>query len=624
MRYKTLFLLLLVVVLPTLLLSWGGFQLARQQSDQFENRVRGLMLDQLVEMDSRVKKYFASQEAILQGITSRDYLTLNSIRDTVDSVGVIDNIFIINENEVLAYPNPISPLNDRELEFYTRIREMVEDGEIQNQVRQADANAGQSSYQYGGNAAPTTYSSGNQDEPNQEDQQIELPNQPGNPAQNDDAGRTPQSLDDQQVPQSKGDAANNDISQQSATPTFPAQALDQRRRAQTQQSASEPKNYEVREGWFIWYWGRGVNLIFWQRLANGRIVCVALERSRWISDLIAELPDSVSLSDKKSSPSQERTTRIMSSSGETVYQWGNDIGDDMLLAAEFPMSHPLTSWKFQMWVMPDELKSQSLVGLNIVFGIVAFSIALIAVASIFFREYAKDLKEASKRVSFVNQVSHELRTPLTNIRMYAELLQKQIGELDSDVAEQARKRIEVVESESHRLSRLITNVLSFAGSQKNKLEIRLAEGVIDECVEHVLSSFLPNLERLKIKVQTDYQAPELVLFDSDALGQILGNVIGNVEKYAADGEFVIIKTRQQDNFTEITIQDGGPGVEALYHQKIFEPFWRLSNELQHASGTGIGLSISRELARMHDGDLTIATSDQGARFVIRIKTEKAK
>ena len=683
-KFKTLLLLFLVVVLPTALLSWGGYQIAQQQSNDFEIQVKSLLKDQLTELDTRIEKYFSLQEASLQNTSITGFTDYDSVRDFVDSVGIVENVFIITANDFLAYPNPlISPLTQREEEFYAKIKTIVEDGDIQNEVLQFLAannrnyvgNAGQN-FQLSNNpsgqeiAQPATDSQtefGNPSITNSLPRNGTPNNEPFDPrkseSQQPDSNRTDseqQNTNRRQRPtQSRSNnpqsgnsipnaAQSNDLSRaqnaldlaQQANP-FPPTSYVQTLQT-TQQSLLDrirsikegiPESYETCSGWFVWYWGRGVNLIYWQRLATGNIVCVALERSRWMSDLIAELPDSVSSDsvDKAAStsvspqrPSTLRTTKIVNASGESVYLWGNQVSDEMVLAAEIPVSHPLASWSLQMWVMPNELQSQSMVGVNIVLGIVASSIALIAVAWIFFREYTKEIQEASKRVSFVNQVSHELRTPLTNIRMYAELLGKDIQSLEGTDVDKAKQRIEVVESESERLSRLIGNVLTFAGSQKNKLEVYPTCGVIDDCVTQSLSSFAPNLEKLGIEIRTQLDAKKPVKFDADALGQIIGNLISNVEKYAPDSDFVEIETRQAANFSEIGIRDNGQGIDAKYGEKIFEPFWRLSNELQHASGTGIGLSISRELAKIHGGDLRLEDSDTGARFLIRIKTENAE
>lgn len=697
MKSKTLILLFLVVVLPTALLSWGGYQIAQQQSNDFEIQVKSLLKDQLTELDTRIEKYFSLQEASLQNTSITGFTDYDSVRDFVDSVGIVENVFIITANDFLAYPNPlISPLTQREEEFYAKIKTIVEDGDIQNEVLQFLASNNRNYVgNTGQNFQPSNNPSGQEITQPAVDSQTEfdsppntnafprngIPNSPAidsqqsesqesdsqqsesqqsgsnqaddGPQQNTNRrqGRAQSRSDDSRSVNSLPNAAqSNDLSRaqnaldlaQQANP-FPPTSYVQTLQT-TQQSLLDrirsikegaPETYETCSGWFVWYWGRGVNLIYWQRLATGNIVCVALERSRWMSDLIAELPDSVSSDsesvDKASSTrfssqrtSSPRTTKIVNSSGESVYLWGNEVSDEMVLAAEIPVSHPLASWSLQMWVMPNELQSQSMVGVNIVLGIIASSIALIAVAWIFFREYTKEIQEASKRVSFVNQVSHELRTPLTNIRMYAELLGKDILSLEGTDADKAKQRIEVVESESERLSRLIGNVLTFAGSQKNKLEVYPTCGVIDDCVTQTLSSFAPNLEKLGIEIRTQLDAKKPVKLDADALGQIIGNLISNVEKYAPDSDFVEIETRQDANFSEIVIRDNGQGIDAKYGEKIFEPFWRLSNELQHASGTGIGLSISRELAKIHGGDLKLEASDTGARFLIRIQTEMAE
>ena len=114
-----------------------------------------------------------------------------------------------------------------------------------------------------------------------------------------------------------------------------------------------------------------------------------------------------------------------------------------------------------------------------------------------------------------------------------------------------------------------------------------------------------------------------VQLDSDALEQILGNLLSNVEKYAAAGKRVDISTAVEGQNTIITVADRGSGISRSFRKKIFEPFYRLSNSLtEGVSGAGIGLGISRELARAHGGDLTLEKSDSGARFKIVLLTKR--
>ena len=606
------------MILPTTLLSWGGYQLAQKQSEQIETQVRELLADQLTEIDSRIKKYFSIQEALLEKATSRPFPTLDSIRETVNSTGIIDNIFIINPNDSLAFPNLISPLNQRERDFHEKIKTIVEDGDIRNQVLQT---LGIKRNRVGAlqnlNAIP-------------QDQTDATNNLNSNWVPKTGAGQDFQSGQQSLRRSIQENLIQQDTQQETARDQESGGQLPQQlnRRffnvlSDREKQTNRSDVLETCSGWFVWYWGRGLNLIYWQRLASGRIVCVALERSRWMSDLVNELPESIAnptdrelLSNKK----DVRTTRIVNSNGATVYQWGDNPTDDLVLAADITVSQPLNSWRLQMAVDPSIFKSQTTVGANIVLGIVASSIALIAVAWIFIREYNKELTEAGRRVSFVNQVSHELRAPLTNIRMYAELLGLDLQRVNGIDSEKAQKRLSVVESESERLSRLIGNVLTFAGNQKHKLKLHETTGVVDDCIESVLSSFAPNLEKINLEIKTDFSASKEVRFDSDVLEQIVGNLISNVEKYASDGEHVCVSTRYDNGVSEIVVQDDGFGVKPADRNKIFEPFWRVSNDLKHASGTGIGLSISRELARLHGGDLRLNPTEIGACFVVTLRT----
>lgn len=606
------------MILPTTLLSWGGYQLAQKQSEQIKTQVKELLADQLTEMDSRIKKYFSIQEALLEKATSRPFPTLDSIRETVNSTGIIDNIFIINPNDSLAFPNLISPLNQRERDFHEKIKTIVEDGDIRNQVLQA---LGMKRNRAGAlqnlNGIP-------------QDQTDATNNLNSNWVPNTGPDQLFQSGQQSLRRSIQQNLIQQDSQQETARDQESGGQLPQQLNRRFFNVLSGPKKQSNRSdvletcsGWFVWYWGRGLNLIYWQRLASGRIVCVALERSRWMSDLVNELPESIAnptdrelLSNKK----DVRTTRIVNSNGATVYQWGDNPTDDLVLAADITVSQPLNSWRLQMAVDPSILKSQTTVGANIVLGIIASSIALIAVAWIFIREYNKELTEAGRRVSFVNQVSHELRTPLTNIRMYAELLGLDLQRVNGIDSEKARKRLSVVESESERLSRLIGNVLTFAGNQKHKLKLHETTGVVDDCIESVLSSFAPNLEKINLEIKTNFSASKEVCFDSDVLEQIVGNLISNVEKYASDGKHVCVSTRYDNGVSEIVVQDDGVGVKPADRNKIFEPFWRVSNDLKHASGTGIGLSISRELARLHGGDLRLNATEIGACFVVTLRT----
>jgi signal transduction histidine kinase len=368
-----------------------------------------------------------------------------------------------------------------------------------------------------------------------------------------------------------------------------------------------------------------LNLVFWQRRSSGYIVAAALDRSRWIADLIAVLPDTPS-SREGSADGSLSQIRLIDSTSRAVYQWGSfEPPEGAMAACEIPLSPPVSAWRLEQFVPAERLATRTMpaVYFNVATGLSVAGLGLVALASYFYREYARDIREASQRVSFVNQVSHELRTPLTNIRMYADLLESDLEGLPNDAAEQPRSRLDVIQLESQRLSRLIGNVLTFARHQKNTLRLSRTPCCIDQVVQGVVARFRPSLTQLGVECEFTAGAGRLVRADADAIEQIVGNLINNVEKYAAGGRWVAITTRQENGRTFVTVADRGPGVDFALKDAIFQPFWRGDLSVSGAAGTGIGLSIARELARLHGGDVTLIESEWGAAFQVELATGEA-
>ena len=376
-------------------------------------------------------------------------------------------------------------------------------------------------------------------------------------------------------------------------------------------------------GWFVWYWGRGLNLIYWHRRPSGHLVGAALDRARWMADLIATLPETAPHAGDDASGGPETRIRLVDSTLQPVYQWGRfEIPDNVACLCEIPLSAPLSAWSLQQFVPEGYLSSAARQGIhfNLAAGLVAAALGLAAIAFHLYRDYARDMHEAARRVSFVNQVSHELRTPLTNIRLYADLLDADLTGIPDDHAEQPRQRLRVILSESHRLSRLIGNVLTFSGQQRKALRLHPRPDCVDRLVGEVLARFESAFERHGIETRFDAHASETVLVDADAVEQILDNLLNNVEKYADDGKHVSVVSRYEKGRTRLTVSDRGPGIEPALRNEIFEPFRRGSNSLERAAGTGIGLTIARELARLHGGDVTLIDSAAGACFQVELDT----
>lgn len=558
MRVRPILLLLAIVVLPVVLMTWAAGRLAAREAEAVQQQFRQLMEGRLQDANTGIAAHFDRLAADLRRVTSIDDFNVDSLRSVVRSEPRLLQLFVLSPLGELQYPNPATPLNSNEQSFLLRTATMFTGGDLQNAVSLSE------DHFKGDEALP----------------------QP--------LGQAPST----QLLPAKGQS--DGAAQQSVVPAQP--------------SASS--------GWFVWYWERGLNLIFWQRRPSGHVVGAALERARWMSDLLADLPETrvAGHGTQSSFPSQ---FRLVNAGSDSVYRWGEfktETADEPLV--EVAVAEPLAAWRLQCFV-PDE---QFAIGtgrsayVGLAGGLLAVAVAVAACAALLWRDYSRDMRQASQQVSFVNQVSHELKTPLTNIRMYAELLERDLDSLDDETAGRSRQRLDVILGEGQRLSRLIGNVLTFARQQRRTLEPQLTEVLVDEVLQRTLERFRPSLDELQIEVVTELAASEPARIDADFLEQIVGNLISNVEKYATSGKSLRISSRVENDSVIVDVADAGSGIPKSDRDRVFAPFIRGSNEINAVAGTGIGLSIARELARLHGGDLMLLESATGCVFRIVLRS----
>lgn len=285
--------------------------------------------------------------------------------------------------------------------------------------------------------------------------------------------------------------------------------------------------------------------------------------------------------------------------------------------AEIAVGAPLEGWRlreFASTAYRDSLAGDDL-RVPIWLAVSGLSLSLMLTGLLVTLNVNRQIRLAQQRVSFVNQVSHELRTPLTNICMYADLVAQSLEREESPSPEesQQKERLSVIRSESQRLTRLVNNVLEFARPVPTKALQRSAEE-LDSIVAETLATFEPKLCELGFEIHRVFNCEGKRMLDRGAVEQILVNLIGNAEKYAACGKYLQVATRAVDDQVEITVTDRGPGIPARMRELIFKPFVRLTDRLEDPTGTGIGLSIARELAKRHGGTCELLDSAEGAIF----------
>lgn len=220
------------------------------------------------------------------------------------------------------------------------------------------------------------------------------------------------------------------------------------------------------------------------------------------------------------------------------------------------------------------------------------------------------------RADFVSGVSHELRTPLAQIRMFTETLL--LGRVRSDV--ERRRSLEIIDQEARRLAYLVENVLLFSKTEGGRRARVAPEPThFAEEVRHAVESFTLLSRNRDVELRTELQENITVEVDRMALRQILINLVDNALKYGPAGQRITVGAALFDDVARLWVDDEGTGIPAEERSRVFESFYRLPRDIEsRVTGSGIGLAVVRELARLHGGDAWAeAAPDRGARIVVQ-------
>jgi PAS domain S-box-containing protein len=210
---------------------------------------------------------------------------------------------------------------------------------------------------------------------------------------------------------------------------------------------------------------------------------------------------------------------------------------------------------------------------------------------------------------FLAVMSHELRTPLNAIGGYAELMELGIR---GPVTEDQRFDLSRIQAAQRHLLGLVTDVLNFVRIDRGRVEYNLGPVVVDDVIARVDGLVRPQFQAKGVSYTAIPCPGARAVADEEKLSQILINLLTNATKFTPEGGSVTVSCTRADQTLSIQIADTGIGIEEAKLESIFEPFVQVSRQFntQVHSGVGLGLAISRELARAMGGDLT-ATSVLG-------------
>ncbi|MBI1367178.1 MAG: sensor histidine kinase [Planctomycetes bacterium] len=230
---------------------------------------------------------------------------------------------------------------------------------------------------------------------------------------------------------------------------------------------------------------------------------------------------------------------------------------------------------------------------------------------------------SERRGAFVSAVTHELRTPLTTFRMYTQML------ADGMVRDEEKRGqyLRTLRTESDRLGHLVENVLAYARLERVKLDRRAEDVTLGALIERVHDRLDQRALQAGMTLGVDIDdamRATLLRTDIGAVDQILFNLVDNACKYARQGR-IELTAKRGGAMMELRVRDQGPGVGADVKRRLFRPFSKSATAAAgSAPGVGLGLALSRRLARSLGGALMLESSGgAGACFVLVLPVRDA-
>jgi signal transduction histidine kinase len=218
---------------------------------------------------------------------------------------------------------------------------------------------------------------------------------------------------------------------------------------------------------------------------------------------------------------------------------------------------------------------------------------------------------------FLRTVSHELRTPLNVMAGYLELLAMEIA---GPLTKLQRQYVERVQAGEQQLLRIVEDMLNFVRLYAKEIEFDLVDVDLLSVVEHVSEAYRPGIEEKGLELATHCDPHLRAHTDPAKVWQILMNLLSNARKFTDPGGKVTVACAMEGDRPTIRVIDTGSGIPAAKAESVFEPFVQADASLTRpAEGIGLGLSISRQLARNMKGDLTVtSTPGDGCTFVLAL------
>ena len=228
------------------------------------------------------------------------------------------------------------------------------------------------------------------------------------------------------------------------------------------------------------------------------------------------------------------------------------------------------------------------------------------------------LRAADRRKDeFLAMLAHELRNPVAPILSVAEALARMLSR-----DERQHALVGIVQRQASHLSRMLDDLLDVARMTQGRIELQREVVTLSDCVAAACESSEPLIGAKQQKLRVDHEQSLSVNADRVRIAQCIGNLLNNAAKYRVlRGTEIFVRSWRDGNKAVLTVRDDGAGIAAEFLPHVFDLFAQGERGLDRSQGgLGIGLSVSRKLVQLHDGEIEAASDGpaRGATFTIRL------
>lgn len=242
---------------------------------------------------------------------------------------------------------------------------------------------------------------------------------------------------------------------------------------------------------------------------------------------------------------------------------------------------------------------------------------------------AQAIKQSERlKSALLDAVTHDIRTPLTSIKASVTTLLDELSEdKDKDfqivLDEESRlEMLEIIDEETDRLNRFVEDLIELARIEAGEVKLRRQSNAVEEIVSSGLERAKSLLGEHKISIDIEKKLPP-VCVDSQAISEIVYNLVDNAAKYSPAGTTIRISAEKKDEKSiVVAVEDEGAGIAPELRERVFEKFFRAIHDTESGAsrqpaGTGMGLSIAKGIVEAHDGQIRVTDAlhnETGSRF----------